>query len=609
MPHGSNSSLPPDPLPSDNPFPASPSSNLSIPVSAPAPAPAHVHAPVSAPVPAPVPAPVSAHALVPDPVPAPFSAPVRAPVPVPVSAPVSSSVPVPAPRTSFSRQRNRMGLRVDVEMARRKSLSEAASEQWNLSTDIHEELNNSGEAMMMECSEEFYEDDWRLDEDKDKEDLRRLPEDEDGDDFAFDDNIAFLTHLEAVTVEDSASDSDEDGREDPLSDDDYDDELEVDYEADYRVEERFFLHTIQEDSFEKEDAAEMDDASYKSEDCSSLEDHSSHGSSLKESNCPERNETGDQQEAFAGAEEALQEHFEKLGEESLGWRMTADTIEEDTKDNFMRLRTTSPFQQLGKNQDSFGLTSAALSLQESIMDQADGECILPPSADSPFQRGQGDTAADNSLTPSLADSPFQRCQGDTAADSSLTPSLTDSPFQRGQGDTAADSSLTPSLTDSPFQRGQGDTGADNSLTPSLADSPFQVEALYGATDETFAIPLPDTPFQRGGLDRSTIRSKRGQRRRNNSQSSSQPTTGASPADGRDREQSADNDDVKDATFDHVTLRKPAIRHSLEKREHQADHQPNHEKKKSLKVDIKTWEERRGLKTKPLPLKCIFSTDI
>jgi hypothetical protein len=59
----------------------------------------------------------------------------------------------------------------------------------------------------------------------------------------------------------------------------------------------------------------------------------------------------------------------------------------------------------------------------------------------------------------------------------------------------------------------------------------------------------------------------------------------------------------------VTLRKPAIRHSLEKREHQAGHQESQEKKKSLKVDIKTWEERRGIKTKPLPLKCIFSTDI
>jgi hypothetical protein len=452
---------------------------------------------------------------------------------------------------------------VDVEMARRKSLSEAASEQWNLSMDIHEELNTSGEAMMMECSEEFYEDDWRLDEDKNKEDLQRLPEDEDGDDFAFDDNIDFLTHLEAVTVEDSAGDSDDDGRNDPLSDDDYDEEVEADYEADYRVEERFFLHTIQEDSFEKEDATEMDDTSYRSEDLSSLEDHSSHGSSLKESNWPQRNEAGDQKEAHAGAEEALQENFEKLGDESLGWRMTADTIEEDTKDNFMRLRTTSPFQQLSTNQDTCGLPSAALPFQESSMDQAEAESIQLPADDSPFQRDHGYKAAA--------------------------------------------SSLTSSLTDSPFQRGQADTAADNSLTP---DSPFQIEALHGATDETSAISLSDTPFQRGGLDRSTIRSKRGQRRRNNSQSSSQPTTGAGPpADSKDREQSDDNDDVKDATVDHVTLRKPAIRHSLEKREQQADHQENHEKKKSLKVDIKTWEERRGLKTKPLPLKCIFSTDI
>ncbi len=489
-------------------------------------------------------------------------------------------------------------------MARRKSLSEAASEQWNLSTDIHEELNTSEEAMMTECSEEFYEDDWRLDEDKNKEDLRRLPEDEDGDDFAFDDNIDFLTHLEAVTVEDSASDSDDDGRNDPLSDDDYDDEVEADYEADYRVEERFFLHTIQEDSFEKEDATEMDDTSYRSEDLSSLEDHSSHGSSLKESNWPQRNEAGDQREAYAGAEEALQENFEKLEDESLGWRMTVDAIEEDTRDVLMRLRTTSPFQQLSTNQDTFGLPSDDLSFQESIMDQADGESSLLPPADSSFQQQAAD-----SLTSPLADSPFQRGQGNTAADNSLTPSLADSPFQRGQGDTAADSSLTTSLTDSPFQRGLGGTAADNSLTPSLADSPFQIEALDEATDETFAIPLPDTPFQRGGLDRSTIRSKRGQRRRNSSQSSSQPTKGASAADGKDREQSADNDDVKDATVDHVTLRKPAIRHSLEKREYQADHQENQEKKKSLKVDIKTWEERRGIKAKPLPLKCIFSTDI
>jgi hypothetical protein len=566
--------------------------NLSIPVSAtvPVPAPVPVTDPVSAPVP--VPAPVSAPAPVPAPVSDPVSGPAPVPVTDPVPAPVSTPVPVPAPRTSFSKQRNRLGLRVDVEMARRKSLSEAASEHWNISspsTDTHEGLNTSGEAMMMECSEEFYEDDWRLDKDKDKEDLQRLPDDEDGDDFAFDDNIDFLTHLEAVTVEDSASDSDGDGRNDPLSDDDYDDEeVEADYEADYRVEERFFLHTIQEDSFEKEDAAEMDDTSYKSEDLSSLEDHSSHGSSLKESNWPRRNEASDQKEAFAGAEEEQeQEHLEKLGEESLGWRMTVETIAEDARDNFLRLRTTSQFQQLRTNQDTFGLPSADLSYQESILDQADGGSILLSAEDSPFKRDQGDTAADRSLTPSLADSPFQR----------------------GQGDTVAHSSLTPSLADSPLQRFQGDTAADNSLTPSLADSPFQIEALDGATDETSAIPLPDTPFQRGGLDRSTIRSKRGQRRRNPSQPSSQPTTGASPPDGKDREQSADNDDVKDATVDHVTLRKPAIRHSLEKRELQADHQPNHEKKKSLKVDIKTWEERRGIKTKPLPLKCIFSTDI
>jgi hypothetical protein len=204
---------------------------------------------------------------------APFQAAAPAPNSTLDSVPESASAPpVPAPRTSFSRQRNLMGLRVDIESARRRSVSEAASEPWSLtasSSDRHIHTTRGSslseeEDRMVECGEDFYDDDWNMDmtEDKDTQVAAKKaaaatygPEEEDGEDaaesFAFDDEIEFLTHLEAVSDRDSNKD---DNSDEKMDDDDEDVELDdALYDADYHTEERFFLHTIHEDSFEKED--------------------------------------------------------------------------------------------------------------------------------------------------------------------------------------------------------------------------------------------------------------------------------------------------------------------------------------------------------------------
>ena len=248
------------PAPSPTPAPA-PAPDLG-PAISPASAPA---SPTSASPPSPGPAPV--HNPTPNQVSAPASAPATdtASAPTPCLAPAAAPAPyslatIPAPRTSFVSQRNRMGLKVDVESARRKSLSEASAERWDTSA-LGSEAISSEEDVMTECIDDDCDDDWNMEARREDNDTGTqavsMPQ-EDGEkemeSFAFDDEIEFLAHLE--TVSDHGSDDEGEHPHRSYLDDDYDDDdemCEAVYEADFRVDERFFLHTIHEDSVEKEE--------------------------------------------------------------------------------------------------------------------------------------------------------------------------------------------------------------------------------------------------------------------------------------------------------------------------------------------------------------------
>ena len=249
-----DSSPAPSPTPAPAPAPdlgpaISPASAPASPTSAspPSPGPAPVHNPTPNQVSSSAPATDTASA------PTPCLAPAATPAP-------SSLAPIPAPRTSFVSQRNRMGLKVDVESARRKSLSEASAERWDTSA-LGSEAISSEEDVMTECIDDDCDDDWNMEARREDNGTGTqavsMPQ-EDGEEemesFAFDDEIEFLAHLE--TVSDHGSDDEGEHPHRSYLDDDYDDDdemCEAVYEADFRVDERFFLHTIHEDSVEKEE--------------------------------------------------------------------------------------------------------------------------------------------------------------------------------------------------------------------------------------------------------------------------------------------------------------------------------------------------------------------
>ncbi len=187
----------------------------------------------------------------------------------------------------------------------------------------------------------------------------------------------------------------------------------------------------------------------------------------------------------------------------------------------------------------------------------------------------------------------------------------------------------------------------------------EAKAMTALTNSNLALPQAGSPFHRGGLDRSTIRSKRGQRRVSMVQIPNQLSVQGDPGDmqmdqpapgkldGMVKAVSTDEcemghfvPDIPDALGcpmpeEGRSMRQQAGANETEKQGsvvHKArgdlgrktDHLPRavaeeqqrlgpHGRPSSVKVDIKTWEERRGggkgAKLKPMALKCVFSTDI
>jgi hypothetical protein len=536
-------------------------------------------------------------------------------------------VPVPAPRTSFFKLRNVMGLKVDIETARRKSLSEAASEQWD-DFAMKREDSDEEEEMMTECEDDL-DDHWNTNDNAGTGDREhKVPETsendkDDSESFAFDDEIEFLAHLEDVSEASTAHCNDEHRKTFQYHDDsDDEDRYETVYEADFRMDERFFLHTIQEDSVENE----MENSDETEDDQNSIHDD------YEESEAEEKPSLGN------------------ISPESNEGMISKININVSPKSYINSI--TSPE---SKQEDFQGsICSDDISCNEACERKLSSDMLSQTKTN---RASKSDMESLRSPAPGEEDFCGSVCSDDISFDYACEEKISRNMLSQAKVNMSENSDIDSLITPEPveiYDNSDVISYNDACVGETASNVQAQTDTNVSPKSEVSSLQPSSTPFHRGGLDRSTIRSKKGQRRtvsRNNQNLDQQPQADDLEYCQEAHENLAIVEETELKSYQTISSHDGKHLQNLEnssKRHHgnktirptdshlndgekatsglnnilsepRAPLVPSHSqvqcevallnRQASYKADIKTWEERRAEKLKKLPLNCVFSAEI